>query len=172
MLDDHPSKADAYEVKASDPKLISEAELATCIAIIEAGEAVNPELAKGELPLARVLVIARSGGDIVGVGAIKRARPTYAAGRAKKSGFAFDKDTLELGYVAVCCKHRKRGLSKQIVAELLAKYNGRLFATTDHDGMKKTLGGSGFVKKGKEWEGERGQLSLWIREGSPLPKPA
>ncbi len=172
MPDEHPQKVVEYGVKSYDPEGVPEAELATCIAIIEAGEAVNPETAKRELPLARVLVIARSGGDIVGVGAIKQARPAYASGIAKKSKFAFDENTQELGYVAVCCKHRKRGLSKRIVAELLSRYDGGLFATTDHDGMKRTLGQAGFVTKGHEWEGERGQLSLWIREGSPPSKPA
>ncbi len=157
---DNPSRD--YDVRACTPSGLSEAELAKCVAIVKNGDAVDPASAERELPLATALAIVRRGATIVGVGAIKRVRHKYAADIAGKSGIAFDRGTLELGYVVLDAKHRRQGLSHQIVAKLLSKHGGPLFATTDNDYMKRTLGGAGFVHTGREWTGEKGQLSLWI----------
>lgn len=103
----------------------------------------------------------------MGVGAIKHVRTGYASTIAstRKSGSSFDPNMLELGYIAVDALHRNRGLSHRIVAELLSKHQGQLFATTSNAGMKKTLGNAGFVRKGRDWRGQRhNQLSLWIKE--------
>lgn len=138
-------------------------ERAACVDIVTVGGAVSPVHAAAELPLAPVTAIVKSGEEIVGVGAIKRARPGYAAGRAQRSGYAFDPDMNELGYVAVQEKHWGYGLSSRLVESLLAKHVGPLWATTDNDTMKKTLERAGFARKGHEWDGERGCLSLWIK---------
>lgn len=106
----------------------------------------------------------RLGNEIAGVGAIKRSRPNYVSDKAKKSQFDFDRETLELGYVAVDKNHQGHRLSYCIVEALLSRYSGRLFATTDHDGMKKALEHAGFKQKGFEWQGKRGKLSLWLKE--------
>ncbi len=139
-------------------------ERAACVDIVTAGGAVSPVHAEAELPLAPVTAIVKSGEEIVGVGAIKRARPGYAAGRAQKSGYAFDPNMNELGYVAVQRKHWDHGLSARLVEVLLSKHVGPLWATTDNDAMKPTLERAGFVRKGHEWDGERGCLSLWIKD--------
>ncbi len=153
-----------YDVKACAPSDLSSAEFAACVAVIKEGDAVDPDSAEAELPHAKVLAVARKRDDIVGVGAIKRPRPQYAARIAARSGYSFDPNTPELGYVAVDPKHKKHGLSHRIVAELLSKHEGPLFATTHHPRMKKTLEKPGFVQKGGEWKGRRGQLSLWTRD--------
>ena len=44
--------------------------------------------------------------------------------------------------------------------DLVSGLADRLFATTDHEWMRKTLSKAGFLKKGKEWPGQRGMLSL------------
>jgi hypothetical protein len=41
----------------------------------------------------------------------------------------------------------------RIVAVLLSQHEGRLFATTDSQYMKKTLDGAGFVQNSQEWNG-------------------
>jgi RimJ/RimL family protein N-acetyltransferase len=76
----------------------------------------------------------------------------------------------ELGYVAVDSDHQGRGLSSRIVAALLSEHAGPLFATTDNEFMKKTLAKSGFMQKGKEWNGQRGRLTLWIKETYFFPR--
>ncbi len=74
---DNPSQDD--DVRSCSPSDLSEAELATCVAIIKNGDAVDPASAERELPLATALAIVRRGATIVGVGAIKRVRHKYAA---------------------------------------------------------------------------------------------
>jgi predicted GNAT family N-acyltransferase len=157
-------KSENYDVKACAPGDLSPEELEACVTIIRRGAAVNQHSAEAELPQAELLAVARSGDDIVGVGVIKRIRRVYASSIADRSGASFDQDTPELGYVAVDYEHRRHGLSHRIVAELLSKHDGRLFATTSDDYMKKILTKAGFKQKGREWEGQSGQLSLWDKD--------
>jgi hypothetical protein len=154
---------ETYEVSPGPPAALSDGEREACVAIVAQGGAVNLKSAKEKLVLASVLAVARMGGTIVGVGAIKRIRTGYAARIAVRSGFDFAPETPELGYVAVDSGHRGHKLSHRIVAELLESHDGPLFATTSNPAMKKTLGDAGFVRKGLEWEGDSGRLSLWIR---------
>jgi hypothetical protein len=157
-------KTDAgYQLAHCAPSDLTLEELEQCIAIIEKGGAVNRNTMKRDLPNATVLALARGGGKIVAAGAIKPVRKQYAAGIALKSGHPFPEDIPELGYVSADENDRGHGLSHQITELLLSKHRGRLFATTDSRGMKKTLADAGFQREGKEWEGERGVLSFWER---------
>jgi predicted GNAT family N-acyltransferase len=149
-------------VKNCAPQDLSEFETGKCILIITAGGAVDPQSVCQELPLARKLAVAKTSTEIVGIGAIKRIRIAYAQRVMRKSGFAFDPATPELGYVAIDEKYRGRQLSREIVAALLS-CSGPLFATTDSEHMKRTLAVSGFNSKGHEWQGNRSKLSLWIK---------
>ena len=153
-----------YAVQGCTPEHLTEAEMAACIAIVEKGEAVDPELAARGLARAGLLAVARKGKQVVGVGAIKRPRPGYAAKVAKRSGHEFPADTPELGYVAVDPEHRGHRLSLKIVAALLAGHQGPLFATTDCERMKTVLSKVGFLHKGNEWKGKRDQLSRWLKD--------
>lgn len=156
-----------YSVGACVPGDLSDAELATCVEIVRDGGAVviSPE----KLQKARMLAVARNGDVIVGVGSIKRHRPDRAADIARKSGFSFPKETPELGYVAVAPQHRRQGLSHQLVDALVKAMPGSLFATTDDEHMMNTLSEAGFVRRGREWRGRRGQLSLWLKESENRP---
>jgi GNAT superfamily N-acetyltransferase len=156
--------ADPYVVAAHSGSELADSDRAVCAAILAEGGAVNVRAAGTELPRARVVVTVRRDNAIVGVGAIKRERPDYASEKAELSAFDFDANTLELGYVAVTREHRNRGLSSRIVEALTAEYHGRLFATTDDEYMKKTLARARFTQRGEPWQGQRGQLSLWIRD--------
>ena len=140
-----------YDVQACSAGDLSKAERVTCIAIVRSGEAVDPVTMRSDLPRARMLVLARNKNRILGVGAIKPVRRLYAAKVARRSAFPFDPDVPELGYVAVDTPHRGRRLSHRIVAELLSKHQGPLFATTSSEAMKRTLAKAGFVQKGCEW---------------------
>ena len=153
-----------YDVKACARGGLSANECRRCVEIVVAGGAVTVNEAK--LRAAATLVLARRGNEIVGVGTIKSTRPRYAADIAdrKKSDYAFPPETPELGYVAVDPEHQGKGLAHRIVSELLRDNPGSLFATTDHEAMKKTLATSGFERKGREWLGRRNEmLSLWIK---------
>jgi len=151
-----------YSLGTCAPSDVSDRELSYCVEIVRDGGAVAISLEK--LQKARMLAFARKSGVIVGVGSIKRDRPDRAADIAHKSGFSFSKETPELGYVAIAPQHRRRGLSHKIVDALVNAMPGSLFATTDDEHMMKTLSGAGFVRRGHEWPGHRGQLSLWLKE--------
>lgn len=140
---------------------LSPAELEACCAIIEDGGAVDTNAMRRHLPNCTAFAIARTGGLIVGVGAIKAVRTDYTARVAKNSGVDLPPHTYELGYVAVHPEHRKRGLAQRIATALTSRIGSRLVATTDDERMKKILAKTGFVKKGKEWKGRRGILSYW-----------
>jgi len=150
-------------VEQVEPAKLTDNDFGTCIAIIRAGGAVNLKSAQRELRIAAALAIARHGDRIVGVGAIKRSRPEYAAAIAYKSGATFPSETLELGYVAVEASHRRHGLSERLVSTLLAGQSGPLFATTSSDAMKRTLRSANFAQRGHEWKGSTSMLSLWLR---------
>jgi GNAT superfamily N-acetyltransferase len=153
-----------YEVTDRSLKRLNSAELEACFAILDAGKAVNLASARRELPCATAVVLATSGCEIVGLGAIKRERRQYANCISKKCGVSIEVGRLELGYIAVHPSHRRQGLSTRIVSLLLQNSGTRLFATTDDDYMKCTLAKAGFVEIGKEWEGKRGRLSLWLKD--------
>ena len=153
-----------YVIKACELVGLSANECRRCVEIVATGGAVTVNEAK--LRAATTLVVVRSGAEIVGVGTIKGIRAKYASDIAdrKKSGYAFPPETPELGYVAVDPEHQGKGLAHRIVSQLLRDNPGSLFATTDHEAMKKTLATSGFERKGREWLGRRNEmLSLWIK---------
>jgi len=158
---------DEYLLTSTEPVNLSDDELAACLRIIDQGRAVDIESAGEELRLGHALVLVRKKSAIVAVGAIKRARPDYAAGISKprKSGYRFESDMAELGYVAVDERHRGNGLSQVIVTDLIRRYPRPLFATTSNERMKKTLKNAGFQRRGREWKSRTGSpLSLWIRK--------
>ena len=148
-------------------KDLSPDEIKACLVVLKEGDAVDVKTAERELPRAVTVAVARVGEDVVGMGAIKRQRPLYAKRIAgtKCSGFSFDPNMHELGYVAVL-KANRGGQSGPIVDSLLKTFKGSLWATTFHDRMKSTLKHRGFVQRGKEWPSENGehQVSLWIKE--------
>lgn len=151
-----------YSVSASSPGELTAEELAACVDLIKDGGAVavTPE----KLRQVRMLSVARAAGAIVGVGSIKRDWPERAVGVARTSGFGFPKETPELGYVAVAPEHQGKGLSHQLVGALLKAVPGGAFATTDDERMKRTLLAAGFSRQGREWQGRRGLLSLWMKK--------
>jgi len=146
---------------------LSEKDRAACISLIVEGGAVKLTKAEVGLPQAKVVAINRVGQEIVGVGAIKRWSPQRASILAGESEFPLDPHSHELGYIVVKEGYKEQKRSHRITAALLSEFQERpLFATTSAKYMKQTLSKAGFVQRGKEWRGTRGdQLSLWIKDG-------
>jgi hypothetical protein len=105
-------------------------------------------------------------------GAIKKPRPAYTSSLARKSGATFDLTMPELGYIAVHDGHRGKGLLERLTKARRPPRRS-LFATTDNDRMKRVLRRHSFERRGRQWQGNRGMLSLWIWEGrvEALGKP-
>ena len=136
------------------------------LSLIANGGAVDPRTAAVELPRARLIALALAPGSpkILGIGVIKGRRPTYTSHVAARSGFSLAPNTHELGYVVVEESKRRLGISHRITSLLLSRFQERpLFATTSHEGMKRTLRRAGFTQEGHEWPGKFGALSLWIK---------
>jgi hypothetical protein len=152
-------------IEVIPPSKLSRAELEACLAILDEGDAVDIEYARDEIPRSMLVAVKKDRAKIVAVGVVKRSRPDYAADKADRAGFAFDKSIHELGYVAVCSSYRGHHLSSAIVDALLANFSSRpIFATTSNEKMMTTLKHAGFDQKGKEWRSMRGSiLSLWIK---------
>jgi hypothetical protein len=166
---DGPKKPETqadYRVGTCAPAALTAAEMVRCTAIIIEGEAIeNPESVKTWLPRSVALAVVRNGEEIVGVGAIKPARPTYAARIAAVSEHGFASDMLELGYIARDPAHRNNRFSPRIVKALLERHGvGPIWATTSSATIKAALTDAGFCHQGKEWDKPSGRLSLWLRE--------
>lgn len=156
-------KTDPFQVEVCDPTTLTTQDRTQIEAILRAGGAVNVVSALSEIPHAPALALARRDGKIVGIGAIKRPRPDYAKQKQKDANVTFDTEIAELGYVAIDENFRDNHLSGHIADKLLSAYPGPLFSTTDDEKMKSTLGNRGFLQKGGTWKGDRGVLSLWLR---------
>ena len=153
-----------YSLMICSPEKINESDVLACLKIIKNGAAVATTSATKEIPKAYLVVIVRKGNIIVGIGSIKRSRPQYNKKIGQRADTSLSLEILEIGYIAIDPSHRGKGLSSQIICKLTEAISEPLFATTDDVRMKHTLAKYGFTRKGREWKGNRGNLSLWIRE--------
>lgn len=156
---------DGYLLERRRPSALRASEIETAVKILREGGAVDPQTARKELPRCKTVVFVRNNSKIVAVGAVKSPRPDYARRKRADSGYVFDENLCELGYIAVAKGHGGHDLSSPIVDALLARYKGDLFATTDKPKMKFVLGHRRFVQRGHEWRGDNAMLSLWMLEG-------
>src|SRR4051812_32514973 len=123
MNDSKPEAQADYRVETCAPGDLTAVEMERCATIIIEGEAIeNPESVKTWLPRSVVLAVVRKGEEIVGVGAIKPARPRYAEQVASASEHTFAADLPELGYIARDPVHRNNKFSPRIVAVLLEQH--------------------------------------------------
>ena len=163
MVGETSAKGREYVLTTCTPSDLRKADLRACVSLVSAGGAVPRKFAEAGLEHATLLAVVRCGAHVVAVGAIKRVRHDYAARRARASHFAFPASTPELGYVARSPDHKGHGFAAQILSALTSQHTGPLWATTDLARMKAALGDAGFKRKGKEWTGARGRLSLWLK---------
>ena len=159
------TKGTNYETQVVEPTALSKVEIEQCVSLVNEGGALAARFGASQLRQSRYVCLVRNHNEIVGVGIIKPPRPWYASGIAKRSGFAFDSNMLELGYVSRSRSHRGHSLSQEIVSNLVAVLpRVPLFATTSNEKMKQTLRKNRFVQQGKQWQGKReNSLSLWVR---------
>jgi GNAT superfamily N-acetyltransferase len=156
-----------YIISITIPRDLSQAEMDRCVNIVCNGGAVDRDKASKNIPRSCVLAVARNGKTIVGVGAIKPMMRRHTADVAKLSGYPLDLATPEVGYISVHPSHRRKGLARRILDDLIRQHPGVLFATTDDTAMKKILKAAKFGGKGQEWDGSRGKLSLWVKTYTP-----
>ena len=153
-----------YRVDTCAPASLSAAEMERCLTIVVNGGAIeNPDRSKKWLPRSVILAVVRKGNEIVGVGAIKPGRSRYAAGVAEKAGHAIHADAAEIGYIARDPAYRNNRFSPHIVAALLGRQAGPLWATTSSAAVRAALSDAGFRRCGNEWGERDNPLSLWLK---------
>jgi len=136
------------------------------------GGAVNPQGLTQRIRNAfRLLFLRTSDGRLVGVGALKRPRPSYrnrVFANAQATA-ASDEYRVELGWVVVAKTHQGQGLSTRIVGELLSfAKDENIFATTRADQrVMRYASDHGFEINGKPYPSGRGyDLVLCLRNAS------
>ena len=143
---------------------LSQTTVEICAEILKEGAAVDVGSAKRGLRSARKIALAKNGKEIIALATLKAFRPKYAAKIAQQSSATIERDTWELGYVAVRQTYRGKGLGRDVVQVLLEGVEDALFATTASATMGKILSEHGFTKSGKPWSGIAGRLTLWKRK--------
>lgn len=101
---------------------------------------------------------------IIGVAALKTPTSKYRARKFSAAGvpIANYANALELGYVVIAEEMRGQKLSGVLCDAVSQEISEPAFATTDSNTMKKNLERSGFTTAGREWQGRKGMLSLWL----------
>jgi GNAT superfamily N-acetyltransferase len=148
------------------PNEISPAELAEIERLIaDAGE-VYPARLRQNLPHAVRIVTAHAGDRLVGASAVKTPPADYVekiATRAAYPDLAGFRE--EFGYSAVLPEFRRQGVGAAMLSEWLRKQTVGAFATVRklNAPMNALVARHGFFRVGREWQGRRGTLCLWVR---------
>lgn len=140
--------------------------------LVKDGGAIVGTIAQIRLRLGntRALALLREAGTgrIVGFAALKTPSAGYRAAKFDVAGvpLAAFEQAPELGYVVIADDMRGQRLSGALVDEIARQLVGPAFATTDNKMMHSNLARAGFERVGREWQGHKGQLSLWVLDRS------
>ena len=136
--------------------------------VIEAGTVDPQGLTQRIRDASRLLFLRESKGQLVGVGALKRPLLRYR-GRVftqARTSVKADEYPIELGWIAVAKSHRRRGLWRRIISQLISLAgNENLFATTRADARAMRFAADfGFKPSGNPYPSGRGyDLVLLLR---------
>lgn len=145
-----------YHVAVYPTHDLTDAELDQCLTVIRAGEAIRLPNTATLRHQCQLIATARDEAAIIGIYAIKRARPAIARWIMTNAAAKFNPTTPELGYAAIAPTHRGRDLSTILRATIMAAHHGPLYAVTSHPASIHGLGRAGFTQIGQPWRGQRG----------------
>lgn len=158
-----------FRIYARRPDMATEIERAALVQLVAAGGALTADAVRASLPRAEALVFCTTGGQVVGVAALKVPHPAYRRGLTlpTKAGIPLPEDRFpcELGHLAVAPAQRRLGLGRMLGTAVLTLAQGRgLFATTGLDVMQAhILPRLGFVAAGQIWQGRAEPVALMLR---------
>lgn len=155
------------QVTSKAPVSCSTAEIEEFIRLVKQGGEVADEGLEHRVMNAEQLVFLQSGGQVVGVAALKRPNPTYRERVASASGIGLSEASFryELGWVFVAPSARGNGYSQSLVQEALSlSDNCGVFATsrTDNGPMHRTLVKLGFKQVGMAYASRHGEHRLQL----------
>jgi GNAT superfamily N-acetyltransferase len=148
-----------------NPNEISSIELAKIGKLIASSGEVYRARLRENLPRVARIVTAYSGNQLVAASAVKLPRPDYVRRIAERAAYPrLAGFTEEFGYSVVLPQFRGKGIGAAMLAELLRTQTVSTFATVRKANapMNALLARYGFERVGKQWEGRRGALCLWI----------
>ena len=147
----------------NNPLEFSEYERTAFERLVKCGQEVQSQTLSELITEAAYLAFHYINNELVAIGAIKRPHESYkryvftAAGSDNSpADFIF-----ELGWLYTEPNFRKRGISKDIVSQLLAKVPQKaIYATTRHVYIVSFLEKFGFIKSGSCYKSTRGDYKL------------
>lgn len=161
-----PARADG--ITCAPPSRYSAAERGQFLVLVHMGGEANAT--PDRIRRAEALAMAWSGGDVIGIAALKRPLDSYRDRIARKSGLSLKPSEwpYELGYVFVHPDHRGHGHANRLVEHAVRAAGRRnVFATvrTNNEPMQATLRRFGFAQAGRDYLSDDAErtLSLWTR---------
>jgi len=161
-----PARADG--ITCAPPSRYTAAEREQFLVLVHMGGEANAT--PDRIRRAEALAMAWSGGDLIGIAALKRPLDSYREKVARRSGVSLRSSEwpYELGYVFVLPNHRGHGYAKRLVEHAVRAAGRRnVFATvrTNNEPMQATLRRFGFAQAGRDYLSDDAErtLSLWTR---------
>jgi predicted GNAT family N-acyltransferase len=154
------------EIVAGKPAEFSDAERATFVELVRAGDEVDDHGLEKKIANAHSLVFLRQEGQVRGIAAVKRPLPNYRKriGRDARVELSDADFPYELGYIFIVPEARGHGLSGSLVAKALELVpDSGVFATAriDNQAVCAALRKAGFGLAGEPYGG-RGSRTLQI----------
>ena len=137
--------------------------------VIEGGTVDPQGLRQRIREASQLLFLRESGGQLVGIGALKHPLLSYRSRvfAEAQATAQLDNYCIELGWVAVAKSHQGRGLSRRVIGRLISLVgNENVFATTRADTQARRFATEyGFRPAGKPYPSGRGyDLVLYLRD--------
>ncbi|MDB5153873.1 MAG: family N-acetyltransferase [Mucilaginibacter sp.] len=137
------------------PADCSEAQLKQFHDLVISGGQVHAEGLPERIASAALLAFAHIDGQLAGVASIKNQKRSYITGiflKAKVPRLAENFDH-EIGYAVTHTDFRRRGISRDLIRQLIdSKPNANFYATTKNDDMRNLLEKTGFKKIGQSYQ--------------------
>ena len=146
------------------PADCADAELRAICDLIKKGDEVDPHGLEGRVRRAWLIALGSVENRLAAVAGIKKPDKDYRAGVFRKSASKFEPDhfPVELGWVMVDEKFRRRGLGRRVMDALLGTLNQNVYTTSraTNEPMHALLISYGFALTGNPWRSMRGPYDL------------
>lgn len=142
----------------------ADSEIRAFCELVKKGDEIDPGGLEGRVRRAWLLAFGSVDGALAAVAGIKRPDANYRAGVFLKSGSNLDPQAfpVELGWVMVDEKFRRRGFGRRVIDSLLGSLGQNVYTTSrsTNEPMHRLLTAYGFALAGKPWLSERGPYDL------------
>jgi len=152
--------------KIKQPSECSEEEKKRFYLMVLKGEQVDKYKLRNRIEEAKLLSLHYKENRLVGIAALKQPYKTYIKKVFSKAGVSeeFNKYNLEIGWAYTESKYRHKGISSNIIRELISRLKHQnIFAITrtNNSKMQSILERNGFRKTGKSFQGRNDYIQLF-----------